>query len=314
MFNSRGVSYLLLTTMGKHAMKLFSNILVPVHTNRYTNLLIKEGLEMALHFNCVVHFLLVTEEKYFSKPFVPRHNNAGNTKAIFRQKIHEALTQYEQHPYLGQQLHVVTGMGNMEQCISRYAIRNHIDLVVLGKDHRPFWNKWFTDLSVGKLSQKLNCPILTLQSRLKLNKIRNIVMPVGTFLPVRKLAFATYLAKKYNSGLHLVALSGGYPQPDSTAENVYLLKAYRLILENTEVPVEYKTLPGENIASTTLQYAKKIKAGLIVINPGKESFLYGFLNRLFSRFLFNTSRIPVMTIAPGRNYEKVIVPAKSNIA
>lgn len=295
-------------------MKLFSNILVPVHTNRYTDLLIKEGLELALHFECVVHFLLVTEEKYFSKPFVQANNNTDHTTAILRQKIHEALTQYEQHPYLGQQLHVVAERGSMEQCISRYAIRKHVDLVVLGKDRRPFRSKWFRDVSVDKLAKKLNCPVLTLQSRLKLNKIRNIVMPVGAFLPVRKLAFATYLAKKYNSGLHLVALSGGYPQPGSTTENVYLLKAYRLILENTEVPVEYKTLSGENIARTTLQYAKKIKAGLIVINPGKESLLYGLLNRLFSRFLFNTSRIPVMTIAPGRSYEKVIVPAKSNIA
>ena len=109
--------------------------------------------------------------------------------------------------------------------------------------------------------------------------------------------FATYLAKKYNSRLHLVTLSGSQADPDDDG-NTYLLKAYRLIRDNTEVPVECKTLPGENIATITLQYAKDVKADLIVINPGKESLLSGFINRIFSRFLFNESRIPVMTVAP----------------
>ncbi|HVK48305.1 MAG TPA: universal stress protein, partial [Pseudobacter sp.] len=69
---------------------------------------------------------------------------------------------------------------------------------------------------------------------------------------------------------------------------------------NTNLNIECHTIHGGNIADTTLQYATDINADLIVVNPGKEMLLSGFVNRLFARLLFNESRIPVMTVAPAR--------------
>jgi hypothetical protein len=280
-------------------MKLFNHILLPVRLKKDIEAIIIEGIELALHFECNVHFLLaIPSSTLMGLGQAGDSTDMAKSEESLKQKILSVLVMYPQFPDIAQKLHVSADKGNLETCISRHTLRNRIDLVVLRKSQRLWSNNWFMYLSVERLSKKINCPVLTLQSRLNPENVRNIVMPVGSFLPVRKLAFATYFARKYNSCLHLVALSN-YHQSDDKDENMYLLKAYQLIRENTEVPVEYKTLNGANIAATTLQYAKKIKAGMIVINPGKESLLTGFINRVFSRFFFNESRIPVMTIAPA---------------
>lgn len=286
--------YTLFVFLYYHPMKkLFSNILVPVEVYAPSEFVIGEAMELAHAFECNVHLLFILPEA--AGKYTHPANWFKNEENIHQRvlKLYSAYILNLQPP---QRLHTTIEKGRQEDCIINYAIKNHIDLIVVGKTHPILSTGWFMHSDINRLSKKTGCPVLTMQSRANLDSMRNIVMPVGgSFLPVRKLMFAAYLAKKYNSCLHLVTLSGSHASAD---DNAYLLEAYRLIRDNTSVPVECRTLPGENIASTTLQYAKDVKADLIVINPGKESLLSGFISRIFSRFLFNESRIPVMTVAP----------------
>jgi hypothetical protein len=113
---------------------------------------------------------------------------------------------------------------------------------------------------------------------------------------MRKLLFATYLAKLSHSTIHLVSPGGGTVGA-AGEERESLQKSYRLLRENTDLLVECRAMPDENLAEAAWSYAKKIKADLILIGPGKESLLSGWLNALRSRWLFNVSRIPVMTVS-----------------
>ena len=275
--------------------KLFSNILVPIDVNAPSEYVIKEAIDLARPFECNVHLLFMLPQP--GARYAHLRNWFTNEEGI-GQRILKLYSGYILHLPPPLRLYTAIEKGRHETCITNYAIKNHIDLVVLGITHPILSAGWFMHSGINRLSKKTGCPVLSLQSRANLDSVRNIVMPVSSsFLPIRKLMFATYLAKKYNSRLHLVTLSGSQPNAEADT-NAYLLKAYRLIRDNTEVPVECRTLPGENIATITLQYAKDVKADLIVINPGKESLLSGFINRIFSRYLFNESRIPVMTVAP----------------
>ncbi len=269
--------------------------MVPVDISNPSEYVIKEAVELARAFECNVHLLFLMPY-YDSRYTHPR--KWFKTEEDLNQRIVKIYSQHILHLPPPLRLHISIEKGRHENAITSYAIKNYIDLLVLGRTYPLFSAGWFMQSGINRLSRKTGCPVLTLQSRSNLDSVRNIVMPVGSsFLPLRKLMFATYLAKKYNSRLHLVTLSGKQRDLDA-GDNQYLLKAYRLIRDNTEVPVECITLPGENIAAITLQYAKDVKADLIVINPGKESLLSGLVNRVFSRFLFNESRIPVMTVAP----------------
>ncbi|MBS1565271.1 MAG: universal stress protein, partial [Bacteroidetes bacterium] len=250
--------------------KLFSNILVPVDVNTPSEFVIREAIELARPFECNVHllFMLPDPGRRYTNPASWFRNDDD-----INQRILKLYSEYILHLPPPLRLYTAVEKGRQETSIINYAIKNHIDLIILGRAPQFLAAGWFMHSGINRLSKKTGCPVLTLQSRANLDSVRNIVMPVGSsFLPIRKLMFATYLAKKYNSRLHLVTLSGNQPDPNPDS-NAYLLKAYRLIRDNTEVPVECRMLPGENIATMTLQYARDVKADLIVINPGKESLL-----------------------------------------
>jgi hypothetical protein len=188
--------------------------------------------------------------------------------------------------------------GQPEKLILEYYRKTQIDLILLagtanilrGKGRPSFPAK------VSRLLKKVECPVLNIIPEPEANPIRNIVLPVGDFLPMRKLLLATYLAKLSHSTIHLV--SSGSKRPVTPGEETGSLeKSYRLLRENTNLSVECRTMPDENLAEAAWAYAKKIKADLILIGPGRESLLSGWLSTLRSRRLFNVSRIPVMTVS-----------------
>ena len=196
--------------------------------------------------------------------------------------------------------------GPPEKIIIDYCIRHEIDLVLLAPKKRVIWQlfRLRSFVNIGRLLKKLNCPVMTVFQHPAASSIKNIVLPVGEDLPMRKLLFATYLAKMAHATIHLVSLDRKSNDVSGEApESLY--RSYRLLRENTNLEVECLTMAGGNLAESTWHYAQKIKADLILINSGKESLLSGFfddlrphpLHRLYPRALFNVSRIPVMALA-----------------
>lgn len=181
--------------------------------------------------------------------------------------------------------------------ILEYYSRNGIDLILLGRFRRA------GAIHVNMLLKKIDCPVITIYKQPAASGLKNIVLPVGDHLPMRKLLFATYLARITHSTIHLVTAAGKSGDPDEKSIET-LQKSYRLLKENTDLPVQCMTLPGGNLAEITWNYARGIKADLIMVSAGKESLLSGFLNGLrakylhgaWSRSLLNISRIPVMSI------------------
>lgn len=263
--------------------KLFNNILLPVDLGRHSAAGVKKALQLAARFHCDVHLLHVKRRLFGGK---------GNERvAHSRMKLHALREQYASLLAKGCVLHLSTREGKLEHAITEYASVHHIDLVLLNGPQIAF--NWFRPrLHVNRLAANTGCPVLSLQQPTGLNGMKNIVLPVGNSLPLRKIMLAIYMAKDSNAAIHLISLTGR----SDLRNHAYLEKAYQLLRENTSLPIRCKTVEGENIASTTLEYARKVEADLILVN-GAESLLSGSLNRMFAKFLFNQSAIPVITVA-----------------
>lgn len=177
-----------------------------------------------------------------------------------------------------------------ERAIAEYAALHHVDLILAQKSPQlvPFFP---AALDINRLAARTNCPVLSLWD-LSFNGIQNIVLPIAGYLPVRRIMLATYLARTFNAVIHLISLTGNDAAANSRSQ-AYLQKTYQLLKENTTLAVKCNTVEGRSIADTTLEYAKKIKADLILANPGAESLLSG---RMFPKFLFSQTSIPVMTV------------------
>ncbi|WEK37231.1 MAG: universal stress protein [Candidatus Pseudobacter hemicellulosilyticus] len=284
--------------------KLFNNILVPVTYNRKSEMALQKAIYIANEFQCHVHLLYVE----------------GKGMAEADKHLIEALREGEiQDPefWLGQwkekyqhqlegnhQVYLAFRKGNKEQQIASYILQQKIDLVILDQPSGLLPSGLLPVqlrgglININRLTRKTGCPVLALKSSATLQHIRNIVLPVDARLPVRKVQFASYLALHFNAKIHLVAVAEPV-QGTTSVDTKYLLKTYQLMKEHTDLDVECHTLNGESLADTTLDFARQISADLIVVDAGKSLTQSGMLHRFFSKFIFDGSRIPVMTVAPS---------------
>jgi nucleotide-binding universal stress UspA family protein len=256
--------------------KLFSNILAPIDLSKQSELAINRAIYLCNKFKCNLHVVCVGE---FERP-------ASFLKSRYSAQLEPGLS-----------LLISMHKGNIEQVIVEYAAQHYIDLVIMGSFQKAILGNLFGTLSINRLSWRVNRPVMTVKSRPLPEEIRHIVLPVHGSLPIRKITLASYIANRFNAKIHLVGLAKRFAE-HGEEETLYLSKAYQLLRDNTNLEIVCHTESDMNIADATLKYAQRIEADLIIVNSGKELLLSGFINRLFARFIFNESKIPVMTIAP----------------
>ncbi|MDP4150568.1 MAG: universal stress protein [Bacteroidota bacterium] len=266
--------------------KFFNNILVPFALWENAENTFQKAIDLANQMQCHVHLLL----------FVKGHAaTEGHGVALLKNELQQ-LYQSRLDPSLS--LIVCIREGQPEKLILEYYRKSQIDLILLARTANSMrgTGRPSFPVKVNRLLKKVKCSVLNIIPEPGAKNLRNIVLPVGDFLPMRKLLLATYLAKLSHSTIHLVS-SGGKGTTKPGEEMGSLQKSYRLLRENTNLSVECGSMPEENLADAAWAYAKKIKADLILIGPGRESLLSGWLNTLRSRWLFNVSKIPVMTVS-----------------
>ena len=266
--------------------KLFNNILVPLHSDRHSEMAIEKAVQLSAQFHCDVHLLFLVNRRFWK---------SWSTVNAAEKKLEISMLQdkYAMQLPRGCILHIGIREGNTAAAVTQYIAVNQIDLILT---HRiPRWFGFDAGPDINKLAAITGCPVLSLQTNPSLEGIRNIVLPVGEQLPLRKIMLAIYMARNSNAAIHLITLTAN--NTSASKRYVYLEKTYQLLRENTNLPIQCKMVVGENIADTTLAYARKVEADLILVKAGDESLLSGPMNRLFSKFLFNRSTIPVITVA-----------------
>ena len=270
--------------------KLFNNILLPVSLDSHALPIIEEAVEFSNQLNCNLH-LIVTADISFS--FI---KTAFYNKDRYEFEIRKALRELHERVNFklkeGLVLWTTYGSGDIQKLIADYSFQHQIDLICLShkKKSIPILSN---ELDPSILSDKSNCPILTLKHFPVEARKKNIVLPIGQSLPVNKLRVASYLGRSFDSTIHLVSCKNKDNPPD---EFTYLGKAYRVLKDYTDIPVVCNSFEGKNLNEIAFDYAKKINAGLIVMNPDPKPFFQGFINRLLSGFYYNNPRIPVLTV------------------
>ncbi|RYY30852.1 MAG: universal stress protein [Chitinophagaceae bacterium] len=276
--------------------KLFNNIMVAIDYSSKSTIAIERAIDIANHFKCHVHLVYAEAQGLISWEHRPGNGGADPGPDSSQARLYELQNKYTYQLEPGLSMFASIRKGNKNKSIIEYAVRNQIDLVVVSNTGTII-NQIFTrSFNVQEISRRLECPVLSVRHSYGEDKLHNIVLPICSALPIRKIMFASYLARKYNSRIHLLAIAN--ERSDANPDhNQYLHKAYQLLRDNTTLSIECHTMRGHNIADTTLRFSEKINADLIVVNPGEESMLSGFVNKLLKGTLFNESRIPVMTIS-----------------
>jgi hypothetical protein len=268
--------------------KIFNHILVPVHFNRKSDAGIENAISFANEMECHLHLLYVSvpeKNGWLHRLFGGRQAKADPAKQV---RLFELREKYHKQMKAGLRLFATLQQGDMEGSIAGYAEVYNIDMILVTQD------RGIQKINISRLAAQSHCPVLSTRYDPDLRNMRIIVLPIGSHLPVNKIRVAIWLAQQFNAAIHLLALE---KKGCKEEQLVYMKKAFRVLKENTDLPVLCSALPGQSLASITVQYAYSVKAGLIIVNPGTESVLPVSAGRLFARFSVSDSNVPVITIS-----------------
>jgi nucleotide-binding universal stress UspA family protein len=277
--------------------KKLYNILVPVDFSGRSKWAITKAIELANTFQCNVHLVHVVSKNLL--PLIPIEasnilpydatvdmNNA-------RRKLEAMKEVYQQHLVGGGNIEISLLQGRKSTELHRYIEKYDMDLVVIGLSRFNLVHRILSSVSISRLARMTSVPVLAIRSSGLVSHFKKIVLPLTSEeIPVRRVQFATMLARSFRSTVYLVSLR----KDNENAAQSVLNKTLEVVQSLSTIPVQCFLLEGKNIAKSTLEFSKRINADLIMANPLNEFHMPGWWNRITRKLLTYGSNIPVITV------------------
>ena len=285
-------------------MKLFSKILVPIDFSTISNVALERAIETAvlcnskeLHLisvvdiNTIGYLVAVEPGVMINYGGVDDHIKTAESKMLaIKENI---LQQYKVN------IKYKITVGNLITAIIEYTEAEKIDLIVMATSGSDGINEFIFGSNSQHVAEKVNCPILTVNTNSSRELYKKIILPIENFYPKNKLAFAKAIAQIFKSEIHLVCLKDELNNTDKTTEHIIYTIVEELNLEN--IPHQLFIAGGKNITDAILRYAEKASIDLILVNPGEESTLTGRIIDALGGQIINHAQTPVLTIKKENN-------------
>ena len=271
------------------------NILVPVDFSGKNKWAISKAIELANNFDCNIHIVHVVHTNIVpvlpieASIFTPYESHTDRMVAYERLK--ELSAHYSNQLCGTGKMEISVLEGNTANKLAGYIRQYEMDMVVVGLSRFNLIQRVVSSVSISKLARKTNVPVLAVRSGGLVCHFKKIILPLHEEVPLHRIKLATMLARAFKSTIYMVTLR----KENNTPENI-INEALQIVQSISTIPVQGIILEGKNLAKTTLDFAKKINADLIMINPLKEFNLPGWWNRLTNKLLSYSSKIPVLTI------------------
>jgi nucleotide-binding universal stress UspA family protein len=268
----------------------FNKILIPVDFSLNTEIAVKKAAGLVGHDEAILYLLHVLKPGRQAK-------HQFRLWAVEKEMEQLSHTIGSRYPFLKIRSHVLRGH-SVQRLIVDAAAMLKPDLIIIGKQNdRRRWSV-FPHLSPDGIAKKSNCPVLTVKPGSVETRTRVIVIPIRDFLPERKLEWGVLLAKRYRAQIHLLALQD-HAEPTEWALPQVFLKAYNHLREHLHHPIEYSASGRHTPARAALNYAERIMADMILVNPETESGVPGFTGwRHISDLVGKDSKIQILDVEP----------------
>lgn len=261
------------------------NILVPVDFTGRNKWAIAKAIELSNSFHCNVHLVHVTPKtsSMFSR-------NKSIETAL--KKLEQLKSTYTRQLCGEGTLEISVLTGNRQKQLAGYIEQYEMDIVVTGLSRFNLLQRIISSVSISRLAKKTNIPVLAIRSSGLVCHYKKIVLPVSGHVPMRQIRLAALLGRAFKSTVYFVSLRKNVNENNQNIIDT----ALELVQSISTIPVQCFLLEGQNLAKSTLDFAKKINADLIMVNPVKDFRLPGIWNRMTNKLLSYGSRIPVVTI------------------
>ena len=266
------------------------NILVPVDFTSKNKWAIAKGIEMANQMNCNIHLVNIVQPNMFSS-FTPYESHVDRMNSY--DKLKDLAVSYSNQLCGNGKIEISLLEGNSVNKLAEYIRDFEMDMVVMGLSSNTLFRRIVYSSSVNKLAKKTNVPVLAVGSKGLVHHFKKIILPLYDELSLRRIRMATTLASSFKSTIYMITLRQG----NNTPEKI-LTEGLAIVQSVSRIPVHGVILEGDNLAKTTIDFAKHINGDLIMINnPVEKHEKTGWWNKLYNKILSYGSEIPVMTMS-----------------
>ena len=264
------------------------NILVPVDFTSKNKWAIAKGIEMANQMNCNLHLVNIVQPNMFSS-FTPYESHVDRMNSY--DQLKDLAVSYSTQLCGNGKIEISLLEGNTLNKLTEYIKDFEMDMVVMGLSSNLF-QRMISSASINKLARRTNVPVLAVGSKGLVHHFKKIILPVYDELSLRRIRLAATLARSFKSTIYMITLRNGNNTPEKIIkEGLQIAKSI------PRVSVQGVILEGDNLAKTTMDFAKRINGDLLLVNPVEEFKVPGWWNRLTNKLLSYGSGIPVMTMS-----------------
>ena len=263
------------------------NILVPVDFTGKNKWAITKAIEMANQMNCNIHLVNIVKPSLFSS-FTPYESRVDRMNSY--DQLKDLSVSYSNQLCGNGKIEISLLEGNPVTKLTEYIRDFEMDMVVMGLSNNLLQRVTST-VSVSKLAQMTNVPVLAVGSKGLVHHFKKIILPLYDELSLRRIRMAAALARSFKSTIYMITLRQG-----NTPEKI-INEGMDIVNSIPSVSAQGFILEGNDLEKTTFDFAKRINGDLIMLNKPEENKLKGWWNKFTNKILSYGSEIPVMTMS-----------------
>jgi len=282
--------------MPKKSFKI-SRILIPLDLSENSMLALEHGTFMAKLFKAELYLVHIMETRVLRLDLgaFSTAEKKSATEAVQGKLEELAREVYLKH---GIKTKAVIKSGKISKSIVEAANENKIDIIVMGTHGVSGFEEFFIGSNAFRVVTEDACPVLTVQTHTTKMGFEKILLPIDSSDESReKVPYAMRLAKAYNAKIHILGILS-VDDDDAAVVLDKKLEQVEKFMEKHEVEYTSELVEGDNLAITTLKYAKKTKSDLICIMTEQEENFTGIFIGPYAQQVVNHSKIPVLSIRP----------------
>jgi nucleotide-binding universal stress UspA family protein len=278
----------------------FKSILIPVDFNVNTEVAVKQAVELACLHGSIIHLLHVKRPQNMwnkllgSIRTVPLLEDSYSSENVMIKLQQWGQTIVETLPKSRVNTYVREGAVRTE--IQNAAREIDPQLIIIGKSRYRKYFSLLKPICSNALAKSTGYPVLTVARKSINTKIRIIVVPVDSFIPIRKIELVIELAKKYRAAIHLVTIPNEIDFTESKRNS--FLETYRILKSGLTSPIEHHILKGKNLPKAILEYAECIGADLVLVNPDSETKISNLTGKHINDVVTRSSKLKILSIVP----------------
>lgn len=270
-----------------------NHILVPIDFSDQSLIALKQSYNLARLTKADLTLINVIDQS-FHLPFFSVKEDKSMEKKI--QKALEKLAE-ETAKESGIVVNILVVSGKVYDGIQKAAKKLKCSFIIMGTNGSHGLKK-FIGSNTLRVIREAPCPVISIKGKKHRTGCKIIVLPLDLTKETKeKVAKAIEIANLFGSTINLVSAITSDDEFIINKLKRQMNQVHEFVLQHN-VPCQIEFLHGGDISEDTVEYAKKIKADLIMIMTQEETWTDIMFINSAAQKIINESEVPVLSVRP----------------